>query len=146
MMYVWLAIAIVFAITEAASAQLTTVWFAIGALVSFLLAAFGVQSLTVQILVFAAVSVVLLIATRPLVKKVLQKRTQPTNADRNIGQIALVTETINNIEGLGAVNLHGTIWTARSDSGEIIEAGAQVKILRIEGVKVIVEKNFKEDK
>ncbi len=145
MTWIWLALTLILVIAEAATAQLTTVWFALGAFVAFLMTLFGVKNIALQIVVFAAVSLLALILTRPLVKKLLQKRVQPTNADRSIGQIGKVTQTINNIEGCGEVNLKGTIWTARSEDNGEIEAGEFVKVLRIEGVKLIVEKTKQEE-
>lgn len=139
MVWVWLALLVLFIITEIATVQLTTVWFAGGALVSMLLAAFGVKSITVQVLVFLAVSIVLLIATRPLVKKHINKKSQPTNADRCIGAQAIVTEEINNLLGSGAAKVNGVEWTARSASGEIIETGSTVTVDCIDGVKLIVK-------
>lgn len=140
MVYVWLGLTILFAIAEAASAQLTTIWFAAGSLVTMLLALFGVKNLTVQIIVFVLVSVISLIATRPFVKKVIHKKMQPTNADRIIGETGVVTEDIRNIDGAGEVKINGVIWTARCKNDEAIPAGSLVKIISIEGVKVIVEK------
>lgn len=138
MVWVWLALLVLFIITEVATVQLTTVWFAGGALIAMLLAAFGVKSITLQVIVFLAVSVILLIATRPLVKKHINKKSQPTNADRNIGQQAVVTEEINNLEGRGAAKINGTEWTARSENGDIIPAGTTVTVTKIDGVKLIV--------
>ena len=141
MLYVWLGATIFFGLIEAATAQLTTVWFAAGAIVAMILAAAGVKSITVQIVVFVAVSVASLIATRPLVKKIINKKVQPTNADRNIGQTGRVTEEINNIEGRGSVNIKGIIWSARSEDDGVIPADELVTVTKIEGVKVIVKKN-----
>jgi membrane protein implicated in regulation of membrane protease activity len=67
MVWVWLALLVLFIITEIATVQLTTVWFAGGALIAMLLAACGVKSIIIQIIVFLAVSIILLVATRPLV-------------------------------------------------------------------------------
>lgn len=139
MVWVWLALLVLFIITEIATVQLTTVWFAGGALVSMLLAAFGVKSITVQIIVFLAVSIILLIATRPLVKRHINKKSQPTNADRSIGQAAVVTEEINNLLGKGAAKINGVEWTARSENGDIIPAGSTVTVTKIDGVKLIVK-------
>lgn len=138
MVWVWLALLVLFIITEFATVQLTTVWFAGGALIAMLLAAFGVKSITVQVIVFLAVSIVLLIATRPLVKKHINKKSQPTNADRSIGQNAVVTEEINNLEGKGAAKVNGVEWTARSESGAVISEGSTVTVVKIDGVKLIV--------
>ena len=139
MIYIWIALTVVFIIAEAASAQLTTVWFALGSLVAFILAICGVNSITVQIIVFLAVSAVSLIATRPLVKKLMSKRVVATNADRNIGEIGITISEINNLEGTGEVKVKGVIWTARSAAGNVIPEGTRVQVKSIEGVKLIVD-------
>ena len=139
MIYVWLGLVVIFALLEAASAQLTTVWFACGALVSFILTLCGVKSITVQVIVFLAVSVLALILTRPLVKKVLHKRVEATNADRYIGETGITLTEINNIDGKGEVKVNGTVWTARSLTEEPIPRGVKVRVKRIDGVKLIVE-------
>ena len=139
MIYIWLGLTVVFALLEAVSPQLTTIWFALGSVVAFILALCGVKSITVQAIVFVAVSVIALIATRPLVKKVLQKRIEPTNADRNIGETGITLSEINNLEGKGEVNVKGTVWTARSADDTPIPQGVKVRVLRIDGVKLIIE-------
>ncbi len=139
MIYIWIALTVVFIIAEAASAQLTTVWFALGSLVAFVLAICGVNSIAVQIIVFLAVSAVSLIATRPLVKKMMSKRVVATNADRNIGEIGITISEINNLEGTGEVKVKGVIWTARSAADNVIPEGARVQVKSIEGVKLIVD-------
>jgi membrane protein implicated in regulation of membrane protease activity len=87
---------------------------------------------------FFVVSFVTLYFTRPLVKKYVNSKSQPTNADMVIGKEALVTEAIDNVEGAGAVAVGGKVWTARSDDGQPVELGKVVTVLRIEGVKLIV--------
>ena len=139
MILVWLGLLVLFLAVEFATAQLTTVWFAAGALVSLLLAAFGVDNLAIQIIVFTLVSLVSLILTRPLVKKWTRTKTQPTNADMVIGEEAVVTETISNTEGKGLAKVNGAVWSARSADDRIIPAGATVTVRAIEGVKLIVE-------
>lgn len=137
--WIWLALLIVLIITEIATVQLTTVWFALGAFVSLILAAFGVDSIIIQVIVFVAVSLISLIATRPLVKKYVNAKAQPTNADRCIGQTAVVTEEINNLLSTGAVKVNGTQWTARSEKGNIIPENETVTVIKIDGVKLIVD-------
>lgn len=139
MVWLWLSLLIALIITEAATVQLTTVWFAFGALISMLLAVFGVKSILIQVIVFLAVSLVSLIATRPLVKKYVNKKSQPTNADRCIGSLAVVTEEINNLQETGGVKINGLIWTARSSSSDTISVGTTVTVKAIDGVKLIVE-------
>lgn len=138
MIWIWLGLLILFIIAEAATVQLTTVWFALGSLVALLITAFGVKSIFVQVAVFLAVSIASLIATRPLVKKYVNKKSQPTNADRCIGANAVVTEEINNLLGKGAVKINGLEWTARSANGETIPVNTTVTVIKIDGVKLIV--------
>ena len=135
--YVWGALIVLFLIIEAATAQLVTIWFAAGALAALIASALGAGT-AVQIVVFVVVSAVTLAATRPLVKKITNKKEARLNADRCIGQFAIVTEAINNIEGTGLAKADGKIWSARSSDGSVIPEGAQVKVDRIEGVKLIV--------
>ncbi len=140
MLWFWIALFVLFLIAEALTAQLTTIWFACGALVALLLDIAGVDSIAVQIVAFALVSVIVLVATRPLVKKVINKRQEATNADRNISADAVVTQQINNLEGTGSVKIGPNIWTARSLDGTVIEEGSIVVVEKIEGVKAIVSK------
>lgn len=136
--YIWLALVIIFAVIEAATAGLTVLWFAIGSAAALIAAAFG-GPIWLQIILFIIISFACLILVRPLAKKKLNKKTQATNADRVIGMEAIVTEDIDNINSKGAVNINGITWSARSEDGQTILAGCRVKVIRIEGVKVFVE-------
>ena len=135
----WLAAAVVLGITEGITVTLTSIWFALGAVAAMIVALFG-GVLWQQILAFAIVSLISLLALRPLAKTKLGGSIKTaTNADQLIGRAAVVTEAIDNVSGAGAVSVGGTIWTARSDSDAPIAAGSRVTILRIEGVKVFVQ-------
>lgn len=138
MQILWLVLLIVFAASEAATVGLTSIWFAAGSLSALIAALLG-GPLWVQITLFLAVSLLCMAAVRPLAKKHLNDRVEPTNADRVIGAQAQVTEDIDNIRGKGAVIIRGMTWSARSQDGGPIAAGTMVKVLRIEGVKVFVE-------
>ena len=139
MMYVWIALILLFIVIEAITAQLVTIWSALGS-VGALIAYFCGATTLVQWIVFVAVSTVSLVATRPLVKKYIKVKIQPTNADSSIGLEAVVSETIDNLRQEGAVKLRGLEWTARSENGEIIEKDEIVIVRAIEGVKLIVDK------
>ena len=136
---VWLVLLLLFAGGEAVSVGLTSIWFAAGALAALVAALLG-GALWIQITLFLAVSLLCLAAVRPLAKKHLNNKVEHTNADRAIGQEALVTEDIDNIQGKGAVIIRGVTWTARSEDGDPIPTGTMVRVLRIEGVKVFVER------
>ena len=134
----WLAAFIVFAIGEAVTVGLVSVWFAVGALAALFAAALG-AGLWLQITVFLGVSALALALFKPLSSKFLRPKLSATNADRVIGSAALVTETIDNTQAQGQVKVNGQIWSARSAQDIVIPVGADVRVLRIEGVKVIVE-------
>lgn len=138
MSIVWLALMVLLLILEAATAGLTSIWFALGALAALIASFFG-GALWLQLVWFFAVSVLTLWLTRPLALKYLNSRRVATNADRVIGAEAVVTEDIDNIAGSGAVHVDGHEWTARSGSGANIAKGAVVRVERIEGVKLIVD-------
>lgn len=134
----WLAAFIVFAIGEAVTVGLVSVWFAVGALAALFATALG-AGLWLQITVFLGVSALALALFKPLSSKFLKPRLSATNADRVIGAAALVTETIDNTQAQGQVKVNGQVWSARSARDVVIHEGTDVKVLRIEGVKVIVE-------
>ena len=149
----WLAAFIAFAIGEAITVGLVSVWFAVGALakatydrlfrwlgaLAGLFAAALGAGLWLQITVFLGVSALALALFKPLSGKFLRPKLSATNADRVIGASALVTETIDNSQAQGQVKVKGQVWSARSDQDVVIPAGRNVRVLRIEGVKVIVE-------
>ena len=140
----WIAALILFVIVEAVTVGLASIWFAIGA-VAALICALLRGPIWLQVVWFLAVSVATLILTRPLVKKYVNGRAVPTNADRNIGRTATVTERIDNLAGTGAVKVDALTWTARSVSDEqTIEAGTLVTIREIRGVKLLVEPKTEE--
>lgn len=135
----WLAIFIVMLVIEGFTMGLTTVWFALGALVAMIMDLCGAP-LTPQIIVMAAVSavsfIVCMIWIRPKLDSLHRANVQRTNADRVIGLEGVVTVPIDPIEGKGQVKVEGQVWSAKSDSK--IDEGVTVKINAIEGVKLIV--------
>lgn len=135
----WLMAMVALLIIEAAAPGLVSIWFALGALAA-LIAAILHAPVWLQVTWFVVVSIVSLILTRPLAKKYVNGRAQPTNADMLIGKECVVKEEIDNILGTGAVAVGGKVWTARmEDSGRKAAAGEIVTAVRIEGVKLIVK-------
>lgn len=137
MTIIWIAAIILFGIAEAATAGLVSIWFVAGAVAALVATELG-AALWFQFATFLVVSILALTATRPLARKMLDKTIVPTNADRVLHHEAKVTETVDNENATGAVYIDGKTWTARSDSGEIIEKGKMAKIVRMEGVKLYV--------
>lgn len=145
MEWIWLCLMIALVVLELVTTQIICVWFALGAMVtSILTAIFGDMGYGIvwQIVTFVIVSVALLLATRPLVKRLLSKRTenQKTNLELYIDKEAIVTEDISNIKGEGAVKINGIVWSAKSKDGEDISSGEIVIFKEIIGNKAIVER------
>lgn len=146
----WLIAFVVLIGIETATMALTTIWFAGGALLAFILSLFGVN-VEVQLAVFVIVSFVLLFFTRPWAAMYLNNRTVKTNAESLIGRTARITAEVNNVSGTGAAVISGQEWTARAERDEdIYSEGTQVVIREIRGVKLIVSsveiKEGKEEK
>lgn len=133
----WLVVFVLMVIIEIATMGLTTIWFAGGAVISFLLALFGVP-FKAQIVVFLIVSFLILFITRPIAMKHLNLKRTKTNVDELAGKHAVVTKEINNIKGEGQIVLNGIEWTARSEDDEIVPANTEVEVVEIKGVKAFV--------
>lgn len=135
----WMVVLILFLVFEIMTLGLTSVWFAGGALVAFIVAVCGANP-WIQIIVFLVVSLVLLFTVRPIAGKYFNNNRQKTNIDALVGRQGVVTVQIDNLKGQGEISLAGQMWTARSANDTIIEEKAQVEIVSIEGVKAIVKK------
>ena len=138
----WLGILIVLLLIEIFTLGLTTIWFAGGALLAFVAAELGAP-LPVQIVLFLVVSLVLLIFTRPVALKYFNAKRTKTNSEGLIGKQAVVTQAIDNLDGVGEVTVNGLVWTARTeDFSGSIEKGKTVTIIAIDGVKLIVREDI----
>ena len=133
----WLAVLVACLIAEAATVTLASIWFAAGALAAILTVQLH-GSFAVQTAVFFAVSIIFLVLLRPFARKMLKPKIVKTNADALIGTTGVVLTEIDNTQAQGQVKLEAMEWTARSTSGEVIPAGAKIRVDRIEGVKVYV--------
>ena len=138
-MIFWLVLFVVLLVVEIATMGLTTVWFAGGALIAFF-AAYIHLGIGLQIVLFLAVSILLLVLTRPIAVKYFNQEREKTNVDSLIGQNAVVLEEINTIKATGRVEINGMEWSAKTEHTEIIEVNTVVSIKGIQGVKLIVEK------
>ena len=140
MSYLWIALAVILLAIECLTTQLISVWMGLSAAITAILVALiPTIGIPYQIAIFVLLSAILLVATRPLVKKFLRKKKgNETNLDRLIGQPAVVVEAINNLNGTGRVKIQGNYWSARSMDGSEIPADATVIFEKIEGNKAIV--------
>ena len=136
---IWLLGIIVFVILEAATYQLVSIWFAVGAVGGLAAAALGAK-FNVQMCVFLALSVILLLCLRPISKKLLKSKIERTNADSLIGKDVLITKEVNNLLGNGEGKINGMKWTVRTSGSSPIPEGETAVVEKIEGVKLIVKR------
>ena len=135
--YFWLFVAIIFLVIEGLTSSLTSIWFAGGSVITMILSYFT-DNIIIQVSAFIIISAALLTLLRPVTKKYIYKNTESTNADRFIGQIGEVISKIEPVNNSGEVKVLGRIW--RAEASESIEVGETVKVLKIEGAHIIVEK------
>lgn len=137
----WLIIFLVLLVIEIFTLGLTTIWFAIGAIAAIVAALLGAEVM-IQVMLFIIVSVVTLILTRPIAVKYLGKNTLNTNVDELVGKTAVVTKPIIDENNIGEAKIDGEIWLAKSSDGKMIKEGETVKVVEVNGVKLIVEKSI----
>jgi membrane protein implicated in regulation of membrane protease activity len=139
MIWIWLAVFVVAFILEAITQDLVSVWFGLGALVCVCIS--GVTEWWVQLIVFVVVSAIALIATRPIVKKILERNERKTNTDDYIGQHVKTISNVTKFDG-GEVKLNGIIYTAilMEDSDEEILKDEVVEVVAIKGNRLVIKK------
>lgn len=134
----WLVLAVVMGVLEASTAQLVSIWFAVGA-VGGCVTSLITDKIWIQVVVALVVTVITLIATRPLAKRVINTKKTHTNSDRNIGKTAIVIADIDNLEAKGQVKVESTVWSAKSADDSVITKDTKVVVKAIEGAKLVVE-------
>lgn len=136
--FIWIGIAVVLAIIEGITIQLVSIWFMLGAIFAAITSVFT-DSIIIQVLVFIIVSFVSLIATRPIVKNFMkQKGIVNTNSNRLVGQTGVMISDITDIEQIGRAKVSGEVWSVKTNSAPILK-DSKIKVLAIEGVKLIIE-------
>ena len=138
-LYVWAAVIVIGVAVEAFTLDLSAIWFAVGSVAALVAASIGLP-LSAQLMIFVLFSAALLILVRPFCRKFLRTKSEPTNADRIIGEPAIVVVEIDNVQETGEIKVFGQLWSARSADDSVIPKGAAVRVTAIRGVKAIVEK------
>lgn len=136
----WLVLFVLLLVVEIMTMGLTTIWFAGGALIAFLINFLEVDA-WIQVVVFLSVSILLLVLTRPIAMRFFNQDRQKTNADSVVGQKALVIEAFDAVRGIGRVEVNGMEWLAKVENPEnALDVGERVIVEGIQGVKLIVKK------
>ena len=131
----WLVLFVILSLFELATVNLVSIWFAIGAIITTFVS-LTTDNIMIHLAVFTISSILLLLLTKPFVKKMKKRDVVPTNLDRVIGKVGVVTEKIEK-DGIGEVKVLGKKWSAYSDKE--VEENSKVKVLSINGVKLKVE-------
>ena len=93
-----------------------------------------------QLGVFIVTSTLLIFLTKPFVEKFTKKdKVAKTNAYSIIGKKGVVVQDINPTFGVGQVKVTGEVWSAKTTDGGTIEKGTEVEVIKIDGVKAVVE-------
>ena len=132
----WLVLVIVLSFVEIATVSLVSIWFVASGIVAMILS-FFIEDTAIITTIFILLGIFLLVISRPIVNKLRSKDNEKTNLDRIIGETAIVTEDIKK-NVVGEVKVDGKRWSAVSK--EKCLKGDTVKVLKIDGVKLIVEK------
>lgn len=135
---IWLIIAGIFFVGEIITVGFLIFWLGIGALIAMIVSLFT-SNIIIQTTVFVISSSILILATKPFVKKFVDVKPTNTNAFSIIGKKALVIKDIDSVHSTGQIKINGEVWSAESDDDEIIPEGSEVEILNIKGVKTIVK-------
>ena len=135
--WVWVAVTIICVIIESLTLSLTTIWFGISAFVMVFLA-FTPLPFSAQLFIFVVLATVLLIFTRPFVKKKLNQKKIATNYERVIGQVAVVTKKITALDK-GSIKINGMEWTAATKGEGSLEEGSKCIVEEIAGVTAYVK-------
>ena len=136
MFYTWLIIILILSIIEISTTNLVSIWFVLSGLLSLGIS-FLTDNIFLQFFIFVIFGIIFMFLTKPFVNKMKSKENARTNFDRIIGMKGLVKETIPK-DGVGVVKVDGKLWT--SYANEKIEEGTYVKVLKINSVKLEVEK------
>lgn len=135
---VWIIFAAFLVMVEAYTTQLICIWFAVGAFFAAF-ASFAGAPLWLQLTIFIATSLVVFVVGKPLVQdKIMPKQQDTSVAERIVGEVGVVTETVSNKHKTGRVDAMGLSWAARSEEMEEIPMGTAVDVLELEGVKLVV--------
>ena len=137
MITLWIFVAIASIVIEIITlGDLICIWFAVGALVSGILAWIKVKT-AIQFITFFVVSIGVMLIVRPLAAKYLRGNVVATNSDRLIGMNAVVTKDITS-ESWGERQVAGMTWSCISIDNQPVKKDTVVRIMAIDGVKLIV--------
>lgn len=138
MIWVWLIVIVVAVILESISPiQLVSIWAALGGIAALILS-FCRVDIWIQVIVFFAVTILMIALTRPLARKLTKFKKTATNADMNIGKVGKVTKIVDEDLGVFRVKVENNDWSATTEAKTVLPVGTEISVLRIEGVKLIV--------
>lgn len=140
---IWFSLVIIFIVAEFITPTFSFfIWFAAGALISGIISYKGFVGPELQLVIFVIISVMLILATKPLQKKLMQNRVPGMDTkERLTGKRVKVVEEVDNFKEAGKVQLEGSFWRAKSyKDDEIYKQDEIVTVIDIDGIFLIVKK------
>lgn len=137
----WLILAGFFLILEIITEGFLVCWLGVGSLFAMAISFFFPEAIAAQIIIMSLVSIIFILCTRKLTKKMTSNENSQMNVYTILGKKAIVAQTIDNLKGQGRIKIDSDMWSARNEDGdEIISEGDTVEVIRIDGVKAMVRK------
>ncbi|TNF09265.1 MAG: NfeD family protein [Bacillota bacterium] len=136
MIWIWLGLILFTLVLEFLTSDMVAIWFTLAAVPSFILSLLNVNEI-IQVVTFVTISLILLLLTRPVVMKYFKTNEIKSNVDAVVGQTGVVIKVITP-DTVGRVKLRSNEWSAIAK--DEIAVGEHVRVLDVEGVKLIVEK------
>ena len=139
MIWIWVTVVVLSFILETMTQDFVSIWFTLGALITLIFS--SVCNFWIEIIIFSIVSLISIIATRPLVKKFTARQVRNTNSDEFVGKRVKVEKEISKFDA-GEVKINGIIYTAilMEEEEKTIPQGSVVEIVTLKGNKVVVRK------
>lgn len=141
----WVILGLILVVAEVFTSGFVLLWFGIGALAAAFAGIVGLDSLGLQFLIFAAVSIGLTAASRTIFVNYFSREktgdSLRTGMDSLPGKIGTVVSSSRGALNEGAVKVFGSTWTAYpADGEEPLEAGERVCVEKMEGASLYVRR------
>jgi len=136
MVWIWLAVTVIAIVVEIITPELVSLWFAIGGIVGIAFSFIPGLPWWGEIIIFAVLSMILLLSLRPVLSKYLKRKSLATNVDRLIGQdIRMITQA--DFDNLGTAKIGDVVWSVKSENQSSLLADEIVRIVAVDGNKLI---------
>ena len=136
MVWIWLAVTIIAIVVELITPELVSLWFAVGGIFAIAFSFIPGLPWWGEIIIFAVLSMILLLSLRPVLSKYLKRKSSDTNVDRLIGQdIRMLTQA--DFDNLGSAKIGDVVWSVKSENQSALLVDEVVRVVAVDGNKLI---------